>query len=74
MTDNSIKKIKSNQMYFLFTQQTIAVSFIKRIDEPMKNMNETKTIRRVCVCVFVRDSLPVCECVYCFCCRCAKCS
>lgn len=50
-------------MYFLFTQQTIAVSFIKRIDKPTKNMNETKRAFDACVCVFVRDSLPVCVCV-----------
>lgn len=73
MNDNSIKNpMKSNQMYFLFTQQTIAVSFIKGIDEPMKKMNETKrALARVCVCV--RETLPVCECVL-FCCHCAECS
>lgn len=60
-------------MYFLFTQQTIAVSFIKRIDKPTKNMNETKRAFDACVCEFVRDSL-LCVSVYCFCSRCAECS
>lgn len=50
-------------MYFMFTQQTIAVSFIKRIDEPMKKMNETKrALARVCV----RVTLCLCVSVYCF--------
>lgn len=47
-------------MYFLFTQQTIAVSFIKRIDEPMKNMNETKRPFDVCVCVCLCVTLCLC--------------
>lgn len=49
-------------MYFMFTQQTIAVSFIKRIDEPMKKMNETKRAL-ACVCVYVWLSACVWVCI-----------
>lgn len=39
----------SNQMYLLFSHQTIGVSFLKRIRKPIKDMNETKRAW-VCVC------------------------
>lgn len=54
MNNNSMKN--SNQMYLLFSHQTIGVSFLKRIRKPIKDMNETKRAW-VCVCANTWDCI-----------------